>query len=127
MDPYALSQLFPEDLYQYSSPLVVLLSKDWASYSDEEQTLLKKILSSVKVDIHTVQISARPSVDLKALQVFRPTKVLMFGVNSSGGDLPLYQAITAQGFMVIRADDLTALDDQKKKNLWLALRQMFGI
>ena len=122
-----MSQLFPEDLYQYSSPLVVLVSKDWSSYSEEQQMLLKKILGSVKVDIQTVQMLVRPSVDLKALQIYRPTKVLMFGVNSSDGDLPLYQATTAQGFMVIRADDLSVLDDQKKKNLWLALRQMFGI
>jgi len=127
VDPYALAQLFPEDLYHYSSPLVVVLSRDWPSYSDEEQMLLKKILSSVKVDIPTVQMVVRPSVDLKTLQIYRPTKVLMFGVNSSDGDVPLYQATTAQGFMVIRADDLSVLDDQKKKNLWLALRKMFGI
>jgi hypothetical protein len=30
------------------------------------------------------------------------------------------------GFRVIRADDLHELDDDRKKNLWLALRQMFG-
>lgn len=127
MDSQALSQLFPEDLYQYSSPIVVVLPKDWTSYSDEEQMLLRKILASVKVDINTVQMVARPLVDLKALQIYRPSKILLFGADSTDGNLHLYQSTTAQGFIVIRADDLSVLDDQKKKDLWLSLRQMFGI
>ena len=107
--------------------MVVVLSKDWASYSQEELTLLRKILTSVKVDIDTVPVIVRRSIDLNALQIYRSPKVLMFGADSANGDLPLYQATTAQGFTVIRADDLSALDDQRKKNLWLALRQMFGM
>lgn len=127
MDSQALSQLFPEDLYQYSTPIVVVLSKDWTSYSEEEQMLLRKILASVKEDINSVQMVARPLVDLKALQIYRPSKILLFGADSTDGNLHLYQSTRAQGFIVIRADDLTALDEQKKKNLWLALQQMFGI
>lgn len=127
MDSQALSQLFPEDLYQYNTPIVVVLSKDWASYPEEEQMLLRKILGSVKVDINTVQMVARPLVDLNALQIYRPAKILLFGANSSDGNLPLYESTTAQGFTVIRADDLSVLDEQRKKNLWLALQQMFGI
>ena len=127
MDSQALSQLFPEDLYQYSTPIVVVLAKDWTSYSEEEQMLLKKILGSVKVDINSVQMVAKPLIDLKALQVYRPSKILLFGANSADDNLPLYQSATAQGFILIRADDLSVLDEQKKKNLWLALRQMFGI
>ena len=127
MDSQALSQLFPEDLYQYNTPIVVVLSKDWSSYSGEEQMLLRKILSSVNVDINTVQMVTGALVDLKALQIYRPSKIFLFGANATDGNLPLYQSTTAQGFMVIRADDLSVLDDQKKKNLWVGLRQMFGI
>lgn len=73
-----------------------------------------------------VQILVQSSVALKSLQVFSPARVLVFG-SAIGEDIPLYNSTAAQGFIVIRADDLNALDDQKKKNLWLALRQMFGI
>jgi hypothetical protein len=123
----ALSQLFQEELYHYTSPFVVVLSKEWTSYSEEDQMLLRKILGSVKVDFNTIQIVAQPLIDLKALQIYRPSKILMFGANCTDGDVALYQSIPAQGFTVIRADDLSVLDEQKKKNLWLALRQMFGI
>ena len=67
-----------------------------------------------------------PSMDLESLKVFSPSRVLIFGSNLQE-DVPLYQATAAQGFIVIRADDLSMLDDQKKKNLWLALRQIFGV
>ena len=126
MNPEALSQLFQEELYHFNTPVVVALSRPWQDYGSEEQVLLKKILSSVKVDISTVQMVVQPSIDLRALQIYSPSRVLLFGVVPQE-DFPLYQMQTAQGFTVIRADDLTALDDQKKKNLWLALRQMFGV
>lgn len=88
--------------------------------------LLKKILTSVKVDMSSVHMLVRPSLNMKSLDVFGPVRVLIFGVDPSE-PFDKYQLTTAQGFTVIRADDLSALDDQKKKNLWIALRQMFGV
>jgi hypothetical protein len=122
----ALAHLFQEELYAFTSPLVVILPKQWETYSTEEQSLLQKILTSVKVDLNAIQILVQPSVELKSLLMYSPARVLVFGC-ATREDIPLYSATAAQGFIVIRADDLTALDDQKKKNLWLALRQMFGI
>jgi len=126
VNPQALPHLFQEELYQFNTPVVVVLAQPWHLYTAEEQALLKKILSSVKVDMNAVQMVAQPSIELQTLHIYSPSRVLLFGVNPAE-DLPAYQLHTAQGFMVIRADDLGALDDQKKKNLWLALRQMFGI
>lgn len=120
------SPLFQEDIYHFSNPVLVVLSKPWEAYVDAEKILLNKILTSVKLDIHAVQMVILPSVDLKSLQVYTPARVLIFG-SQVNEDIPLYQATPAQGFIAIRADDLTLLDDQKKKNLWVALRQMFGI
>lgn len=122
----ALAHLFQEELYSFDSPLVVILPKPWESYTIEEQNLLQKILTSVKIDMSAVQILVQPSVELKSLQIFSPKRVLVFG-SATREDIPLYSSTAAQGFIVIRADDLNALDDQKKKNLWLALRQMFEI
>lgn len=126
MNPQALPHLFQEELYSFNTSIVVVLVQPWQHYNAEEQALLKKILSSVKTDINAVQMVAQPSIDLEALRIYSPSRVLLFGVSPSE-ELPWYQTHTAQGFMVIRADDLSALDDQKKKNLWLALRQMFGV
>lgn len=120
------SYLFQEDLYNFTTPVVVVLSKTWESYSNEEQLLLNKILTSVKVDVNAVQIVVQPVIELAALQIYSPEKVLIFG-SATTEDIGLYQSASAQGFIVVRADDLSLLDDQKKKNLWIALRQMFGL
>jgi len=124
--PSALPYLFQEELYLFSNPVLVILPKPWESYGSSEQTLLQKILTSVKIDMDTVQIVVLPSADLESLKVFSPSRVLIFGGNTAD-HLPFYKETTAQGFMAIRAEDLSLLDDQKKKNLWLALRQMFGV
>ena len=120
------SYLFQEDLYNFTTPVIVVLSKTWESYSNEEQLLLNKILTSVKVDVNAVRIIAQPVLDLAALQIYSPGKVLIFG-SATTEDIGLYQSASAQGFIVIRADDLSLLDDPKKKNLWIGLRQMFGL
>ena len=126
MNPEALPHLFQEELYSFNTSVVVVLPKPWQDFGADEQVLLQKILGSVKVDINATQMVVQPSIDLTALRIYSPSRVLLFGVTPDE-DLPLYRTQAAQGFTVIRADDLSALDDQKKKNLWLALRQMFGV
>lgn len=125
MTAHPLSHMFQEELYRFSPPVVVVLSRPWTSYSTEEQALLQKILTSVKTDIRAVQIMSQPSVKLEALPLNRTAKVLVFG--SAASEIPPYQEVTAHGFKVIRGDDLSELNDEKKKSLWLALRQMFGV
>jgi hypothetical protein len=116
--------LFHEDLYSFNTPVIVVLSKPWQSYSADQQKLLEKILTSVKLDINSIQLVVQQRLELKALLTYSPGRVLIFGSETSE-DIAFYQQITAQGFIVIRADDLSALDDQKKKNLWIVLREMF--
>ena len=50
-------------------------------------------------------------------------KVLLFGTQAQVNP---YEHVQAQGFSIIRADELGALDDAKKKSLWLALKTMFA-
>lgn len=126
MNAQALPLLFQEDLYSIRAQMVVVLRKDWDRYEEEEQILLTKILASVRVDFNAVRMIALPAVDLSALQIYTPARVLIFG-SVVADNVPSYEAISAQGFTAIRADDLTELDDQKKKSLWLALRPMFGV
>lgn len=126
VQPSTLTHLFQEELYFFTNPLVVVLPKPWESYGTTEQTLLQKILTSVKIDMDAVQMVVQPSIELELLKIFSPARVLIFG-SGTREDIPLYQSTQAQGFIVIRADDLSQFDDQKKKNLWIALRQMFGV
>ena len=126
MNPIALDHLFQEELYRFTTPVIVVLARPWESYTPEEQLLLQKILTSVKVDINSVKIVIGASIELGSLNVYQPSKVLIFGAEA-GEPTEKYQEVAAQGFTVIRADDLSAMDDHKKKNLWVALRHMFGV
>ena len=125
-DASLFTHLFQEELYSFTTPVLVIIPRPWESYAAEEQILLQKILTSVKVDLNAVQMAVMPSVGRGSLEAFAPAKVLIFG-SDTREEIPLYEATAAQGFTVIRADDLTALDDPKKKDLWSALRQMFGL
>jgi hypothetical protein len=120
------SHLYQEDLYRFTNPVIVVLSRAWDSHGSEEKILLNKILTSVKVDINAVRFIVQPRTSLSALSVYGPARVLIFGAELEEA-LTSYEAVAAQGFIAIRADDLSQLDDQKKKNLWLALRQMFSV
>jgi hypothetical protein len=117
--------LYQEELYDIPAGIIVVVSKNWEKYSTEEKELLTKILGSVKIDPASVQILARPALSLQSLKSFNPSVVLIFG--SEIEEIKPYEAVQAQGFSVIKADDLAILDDTRKKNLWLALKQMFGI
>lgn len=119
------SYLFQEELYTIPSSLVVVVSKPWDKYSSDEKTLLTKILGSVKIDPAAVRVFSSPNFTFPMLTSDRPSKVLIFG--SEAENIPLYQATQAQGFTVVRADDLTQLDDARKKSLWVALKQMFSL
>lgn len=122
----ATSPLFQEEIYQYDTQVMVVLAKAWEEYTSEQQRLLEKILTSVKIDIHSVQMISLPIVSLTSLTNFAPARVLIFG-SATKEDIGLYQQTPAQGFIVVKADDLTQLDDSRKKNLWMALRPMFGV
>jgi hypothetical protein len=122
----AISYLFQEDLYQLPpQPLAVLLSCEWNKYTPEERTLLAKILGAVKLDLASVRILTGKELTLNELSSLAAPKVLVFGASLS--EIQPYEHIQAQGFSVIKADDLSELDDAKKKSLWLALRNMFGV
>jgi len=121
-----LPHLFQEELYRFNYPVVVGLSRPWENYSADEQALLSRILNSVHTSIDAVGVADLSSGSFEALRTWNPSRVLLFGCNWAH-DAPLYQVTTRDEFSVIRADDLNLLDDQKKKMLWGALRQMFGV
>jgi hypothetical protein len=126
LDSLSINYLYQEDLYYFKAPVLVVLPRSWDSYSPEEQNLLHKILTSVRISWNSIQLIIQPLVVLKSLAIYSPSRVLIFG-SETAEKIMAYEETQAQGFIVISADDLNRLDDQKKKNLWTALRQMFGV
>jgi hypothetical protein len=119
------THLYSETIYHTPPQVVVVTARPWESYSPEDRALLSKILASVKLGLPAVKIVNQPALLLASLAAYSPSKVLVFGAQSDG--LKSYETVQAQGFTVLKADDLPALDDAKKKSLWLALKSMFGV
>jgi hypothetical protein len=117
--------LYQEELYDIPAGVTVVLSKYWDNYSTEEKALLAKILGSIRIDLAAVQIITRSSFALPSMPAQPSSKVLIFGSETAG--INPYEVVQAQGFTVIKADDLSELDDARKKSLWLALKQLAGI
>ena len=121
-----LPYLYQEELYRFNAPLIVVLAREWKAYSADDHQLIRKIISSARMDINAVLMLVRPVLDPAELQVYSPQRIIVFD-STLPADIPLYQYTTVQGFSLIGADDLDTLDESRKKNLWLAMRQMFGI
>ena len=118
--------LYSEELYDFTPPVVVVVSRPWAQISAEHRTVLAKMLAAVKLSIESVHIIHRNEFSLEELAPLQSRKVLAFGANLKSPIAP-YQHISQNGTSLIVSDALDQLDDTRKKNLWLALRQMFGV
>jgi hypothetical protein len=119
------THLFSEELYKPVHGVIVVLPREWEAYSADDKTLLAKILGSVKLHPAAVQVISRPAITFGSLSNFTPSHVLIFGSETEG--MKTYEAVQAQGFSVLKADDLSQLDEVRKKSLWLALKSMFGV
>jgi len=118
--------LYQEDLYLIPGKILIVLSKDWALVTLEEQTTLAKMLAALRLNLATVQIVTRQKFSINDLASFSPAKVLAFGV--APAEAPnLYEFTQVNGLPVLAAEAIDKLDDAKKKTLWLELRKMFGV
>jgi hypothetical protein len=121
-----LDNLYPEDLYQFTPTVLVVLSRPWASLSEQDISLLSKILSSVKLSLASVHIIARPYLSSRQeLDAFSPEKIVAFGI--SNPSLKPYEQQSLDGIPIVLAEDFPMLDDTRKRALWLALKAMFGL
>jgi hypothetical protein len=126
-EPSVFGNLYGEDeLYSIPSRTMILLDREWTAYAEEEKNLLLKILASVKLSFASVQILHINGLSVNDLLPFNPSKVISFGVPVSPVQ-KMYEYIPVDEVHIIVADSLGLLDESRKKNLWLALRQMFGV
>jgi hypothetical protein len=121
-----LTHLYQEDLYQIQPRVVVVLARPWHKILDDEKALLTKILGSVRTNIDSVTLVHQPEVSLDSLKTFNASKVLIFG-SQMKIEIKPYEKAEFDSVAVVKADDLNLLDDLKKKSLWGALKQMFGV
>lgn len=125
MNTVALESLYPEELYALHTKVLVIVPNAWTAVSEEEQTLLSKILGSVKLSLGAVQIIALAEFEIQTLAAYRPDQIIAFGSRLKR-EARLYEVIHVSGISVLQADALPVLDDARKKSLWGALKQMFN-
>ena len=121
-----LESLYNEDLYQTSSQLIFVIPQSWEELAETDRATLSKMVGALKLTMGAVQIITRKTFSVEALKAFEPKKIVALGSTFETASKS-YENFTHEGVSIIIADALPSLDDTKKKNLWLALKQMFGI
>jgi len=117
---------FSEDLYLIPPPPTVVIPTQWKDLSEQELTLLSKILESLKLSLSSVRIIEMPSLDLSQWNE-KPSRLIGFGCTAKG--IPLYEVITTPQTQLVLADTLAVLNgnDDFKKRLWACLKQLFSV
>jgi hypothetical protein len=119
-----LVNLYPEELYKIKSKVLIVLSKPWSEVGDEEIILLGKILNAVKLSLAAVQIITRAEFTVEDFECYQPTCIIAFG-SILKDSTKKYETLSIGGIPIVVADELLDLDDVRKKNLWLTLKQVF--
>lgn len=126
MNATIAKHLFTEDLYQLKPRVMVLIPSAWSEMPESDQVLLSRILGSVKLSLASVQIVQGASFSIDEAGVYGANIILSFGVPVPGTDR-LYEATRISNVDVVVADAMGGLDDVKKKNLWISLKQVFQL
>lgn len=124
MNSELLQQTFSEEIYRIPGKVLIVIPQEWAELNPTEIELLSKILAAVNLTIDTVQIITTKQVDLNDLITISPSVLLSFGSEIKQADAP-YKVKIWNGIPVLKTDTLSLLDEGKKKNLWVGLRQIF--
>lgn len=115
--------IYTEDLYSLPSRVIIVIPAPWNETSDEEKTLLAKILSAARLSLQGVQILEYKNVAIEKLKVFNPAVIISFGADTTPAT-ELYKPKNIEGITIVRSDQLNDLNDAKKKELWSALKTL---
>jgi hypothetical protein len=118
--------IFNEEVYSIRTSVLVVIANSWESLKDEEQQLLNKILGSVKLNLAGVRVVTFKKFSANDIRIYSPEYVISFGAEYLGTDRS-YEVVREEEYSILKVDGLNQLDDIKKKSLWNALKQMFGI
>jgi hypothetical protein len=115
--------IYTEELYKLPGRVIVLLPVPWEAVPEDQIVLLSKILSAARFSLQGVQVLCYKEVQLSKLIVFNPAVIISFGVALTPSTA-LYQPETIEDVTIIQSDELGALTDSKKKDLWGALKKL---
>ena len=117
--------LYPEEIYKISSKVLIVIDKPWSEITGDENILLDKILKALKLSMASVQIQTRPEFSIEDFKIFAPSFILAFGSKLRNSD-KMYEELQMDGTPIVVAEALDQLDDVRKRNLWLTLRESFA-
>ena len=117
--------LYPEEIYKISSKVLIVIDKPWSEITGDENILLDKILKALKLSLASVQIQTRPEFSIEDFKIFAPSFILAFGSKLRNSD-KMYEELQMDGTPIVVAEALDQLDDVRKRNLWLTLRESFA-
>ena len=121
---YPLENLYAEELYNLPPKVLIVIPKPWSQIQEDEKTLLGKILSAVKLSLSSVQIINRAEFVVADFGAFRPDCIVAFGAILKNST-KMYEKVTNDQTAIVVADELCHLDDIRKRNLWLTLKEVF--
>ena len=124
--PFLVDTLFSEGLYVISPPPTIVLDQPWEALTAAEKNLLEKILAAIKQSLNAITIRYQDPFDLSAWHE-KPRHIVYFGKPLKG--IPLYEAVEANGVMIVTSENLSHLSNHEdaRKKLWLALKKQFSV
>lgn len=127
MEPAAqphVDELYTEELYRLPPKVTVAIEVPWREISDDNRTLLAKILDSIRLPIAAVRIVTVSVIDEEWVAAANAREIIAFGCKTRP-ELNGYMWSTIAGSAVLRCDALDVLDDTRKKSLWKALKEKY--
>lgn len=121
---HPLENLYQEELYSIKPKVLVVISMSWSEIGEDERILLGKILNAVKLSISAVQVIARKDFTVEDFNSYRPAYIIAFGATFRDSN-EMYKNVSYDDASVVVAHALHELDDSRKKQLWLTLKQVF--
>jgi hypothetical protein len=121
---HPLGNLYSEELYNIPPKVLIVISKPWSEIQDDEKTLLGKILGAVKLTLSSVQIINRREFGFNDFHAYGPACIIAFGATLKNSTKK-YEKIAGDQTAIVVADELRQLDDVRKRNLWLTLKEVF--
>ncbi|MCZ8021744.1 MAG: hypothetical protein O9302_09965 [Cyclobacteriaceae bacterium] len=119
-----VSFLYDKEIYSQPKTTVVLLKKNWADLTEDEVTLLNKILGAVKVNPAGAVFIKTLEIDYSLLNNYRARKTLAFGFLSP--EKEAHGFIAHSNNKIVFSPELNALNDNEKKILWGNLKKAFS-
>jgi hypothetical protein len=119
-----LKHLYQEEIYLIKPKVLVVINKPWVDVTEDEAILLEKILRALKLSLAAVQVVERSVFSPGDFDTFAPRYIIAFGSTLKGSD-KLYEEIKADKTTVVIAHSLNELDEMRKRNLWVTLKQVF--